>query len=168
MRWSGSDAGAYAWHRAHGNVVEAIECAIDAGLFAEASDLIAASWIHWINAGMYGTVLGWISRFPDAALNGDVRLLLAQAWAQSMSRSRAEAAATIARIEELVVADAGPLPDGFSSAAASLATLQGIFSWGDFDLGYAQAAARHRARGATITLAPGGLLGNGPEPALPW
>ena len=68
-----------------------------------------------------------------------MRLLLAQAWAQSLSRSRAEAAATIARIEPLVGADAGPLPDGFSSAAASLATLQGIFSWGDFDLGYAQA-----------------------------
>ena len=48
-------------------------------------------------------------------------------------------AATIARIEPLIGADTGPLPDGFSSAAASLATLQGIFSWGDFDLGYAQA-----------------------------
>ena len=72
-------------------------------------------------------------------MNDDVRLLLAQAWAQSLSRSRAEAAATIARIEPLVGADTGPLPDGFSSAAASLATLQGIFSWGDFDLGYTQA-----------------------------
>ena len=130
---------AYAWHRAHGNAAEAIESAIDAGMFTEASELIAASWIHWINAGMYSTVLGWTSRFPDAALNGDVRLLLARAWAQSMSRSRAEATASIARIKELDVTDAGPLPDGFSSAAASLATLQGIFSWGDFDLGYTQA-----------------------------
>ena len=130
---------AYSWHREQRNTVEAIGYAIDAGMFAEASDMIAASWIHWINAGRYSTVLAWIGRFPDAELNGDVRLLLAQAWAQSLSRSRAEAAATIARIEPLVGDDAGPLPDGFSSAAASLATLQGIFSWGDFDLGYAQA-----------------------------
>ena len=131
---------AYAWHRAHGNVVEAIEYAIDTDLFAEASDLIAGSWIHWINAGMYARCWDGSAASRTSALNGDVRLLLAQAWAQSMSRSRAEAAATIARIEELGVANGGPLPDGFSSAAASLATLQGIFSWGDFDLGYAQAA----------------------------
>ncbi len=130
---------AYGWHREQGNTVEAIGYAIDAGMFAEASDMIAISWIHWINAGMYRTVLAWIGRFPDAAVVDDVRLLLAQAWAQSLSRSRAEAAATIARIQPLVGSDAGPLPDGFSSAAASLATLQGIFSWGDFDQGYAQA-----------------------------
>ena len=120
---------AYGWHREQGNTVEAIGYAIDAGMFAEASDMIVISWIHWINAGMYRTVLAWIGRFPDAAVVDDVRLLLAQAWAQSLSRSRAEAAATIARIQPLVGSDAGPLPDGFSSAAASLATLQGIFSW---------------------------------------
>ncbi len=130
---------AYAWHREHGNTDEAIRYAIDAGMFAEASDQIATSWIHWINAGMSSTVLTWIRRFPDTALNGDVRLLLAQAWAQSLARRREQAAATIGRIEALVGADTGPLPDGFSSAAASLATLQGIFSWGDFDLGYTQA-----------------------------
>jgi LuxR family maltose regulon positive regulatory protein len=130
---------AYRWHHEHGNTAEAIGYAIDAGLFVEASGMIATSWIHWINAGMCSTVLRWIRRFPDATLTCDVRLLLAQAWSQSMSRRREQAGATIARIEELVGADTGPLPDGFSSATASLATLQGIFSWGDFDLGYTQA-----------------------------
>ncbi len=130
---------AYAWHREQGNTVEAIGYAIDADMFAEASELIATSWIHWVNAGMYSTVVRWIRRFPDATLSGDVRLLLAQAWAQSMSRQREEAAATISRIEPIIGVDTGPLPDGFSSVAASLATLQGIFSWGDFDLGYTEA-----------------------------
>jgi len=141
---------AYTWHRREGNTAEAIGYAIEAQLFAEASELLATSWIHWINAGRYSTVLAWIAHFPDVALNGDVRLLLVQAWAHSLSRSRAEAAASIARIEELIEQDAGPLPDGFSSAAASLATLQGTFSWGDYDLGYAQArrAAELEGRGS--------------------
>ena len=99
---------AYAWHREQGNTVEAIGYAIDADMFAEASELIATSWIHWVNAGMYSTVLTWIRRFPDATLSGDVRLLLAQAWAQSMSRQREEAAATISRIEAIVGVDTGP------------------------------------------------------------
>ena len=130
---------ASAWHRDHENLGEAIGYAIDAGMFADASLMITSSWIQWTNAGMCSTVLTWIGRFPDATLKDDVRLLLAQAWAHSLARSRAEAMATIARVEQLVDADAGPLPDGFSSAETSLATLQGIFSWGDFDLGYAQA-----------------------------
>jgi len=60
-----------------------------------------------------------------------VRLLLAQAWVQSLSGQQAEAAAGIARAERLVGAHTGPLPDGFSSAGASLAALQGVFQWGD-------------------------------------
>ena len=55
---------AYAWHREQGNTAEAIGYAIDAGMFGEASDLIATSWIHWVNAGMYSTVLAWISASP--------------------------------------------------------------------------------------------------------
>ncbi len=136
------------WHRGHGNLREAIGYAIDADMFAEASGMIASSWIQWTNAGMCSTVLTWIGRFPDATLKDDVRLLLAQAWAQSLARSRAEAMATIARVKPLVDTDAGALPDGFSSAAASLATLQAIFSWGDFDLGYAQAVRATELEGA--------------------
>ena len=121
---------AYAWHREHGDTSEAIDHAIEAGLQAEAADLVAATWITYVNTGRYDTVLAWIRRFPADFLDGDVRLLLAQAWVQSLSGQQVEAAGSIARAERLVGAHTGPLPDGFSSAQASLATLKGVFAWG--------------------------------------
>ena len=131
---------AFAWHRANGKTAEAIGYAIDAGMFTEASDMIATSWIHWINAGMYGTVLTWVHRLPTSVSSGDVRLQLVRAWAECLSGHKSPAVVTIGIVEELLSAsDDRPLPDGFSSGVASLATLQGIFSWGDLALGYSQA-----------------------------
>jgi LuxR family maltose regulon positive regulatory protein len=48
-----------------------------------------------------------------------------------MSGQRALAAESIARAERLVGTRPGPLPDGFSSAEASLATLRAVFPWGN-------------------------------------
>ena len=55
-----------------------------------------------MNAGRYDTVLAWIRRFPADFVDGDVRLLLAQAWAQSLSGQQAEAAVSIAGAQRLV------------------------------------------------------------------
>jgi LuxR family maltose regulon positive regulatory protein len=122
---------AYAWHREHGNTGEAIDHAIEAGLQADAAELVAATWATYVNAGRYDTVLAWIRRFPTDFVDIDVRLLLAQAWLLSVSGQQAEAAGSTARAERLVHAHTGRLPDGFSSAEASLATLKGVFPWGD-------------------------------------
>jgi ATP/maltotriose-dependent transcriptional regulator MalT len=122
---------AYAWHRDRGATSEAIDHAIEAGMHVDAADLVAETWWSRINAGRYDTVLAWIERFPADVLDRDVRLLLARAWTQSLSGQQAEAAATIARAEPLVGVDTGALPDGFSSAEASLATLKGAFAWGN-------------------------------------
>ena len=122
---------AYAYHREHGDTSDAIDHAIEARLHAEAADLVAATWYSYLNAGRYDTVLAWIRRFPADFVDSDVRLLLAQAWEQSLSGQQAEAAASIAGAERLVGDHTGPLPDGFSSAEASLATLQGVFPWGN-------------------------------------
>jgi LuxR family maltose regulon positive regulatory protein len=56
-----------------------------------------------------------------------------------MSGQQEEAADSIARAERLVGVDTGPLPDGFSSAEASLATLQGVFPWGNVRQAHAHA-----------------------------
>jgi len=122
---------AYAWHREQGDTTEAIDHAIAAGIYVEAADLVAAAWHSDVNAGRYDTVLGWIRRFPADFVDGEVRLLLAQAWALSLSGQQAEAESSIARAEPLVGAHTGRLPDGFSSAEASLATLRGVFPWGN-------------------------------------
>jgi LuxR family maltose regulon positive regulatory protein len=56
-----------------------------------------------------------------------------------MSGQQAAAAESIIRAERLVGAHTGPLPDGFSSAEASLATLKGTFPWGNVREAYAHA-----------------------------
>ena len=122
---------AYEWHRDHGTAAEAIHHALEAGAFAEAAELIAAVWIHYANECRYATVLAWLRRFPDATLRANVRLLLIEAWVLSMSARREDAAQIIAEIEHLGGLDDGPLPDGFSSAEASLTMLQATFPWGD-------------------------------------
>ena len=122
---------AYAWHRDHGTAGEAIRHAIAAGAYAEAAELIQRHWISYANTCRYDTVLAWLRRLPDEILHGDVQLLLIQAWVLSLSARREEAALAIAAIERLGDLGAGPLPDGFSSAEASLTLLRACFPWGD-------------------------------------
>ncbi len=122
---------AYTWHRDHGTAGEAIQHAIAAGAHAEAAELIETSWISYANTCRYDTVLAWLRRLPEEILSGDVQLLLVQAWVLSLSARREEAARAIAAVERLGDLGAGPLPDGFSSAEASLTMLRAAFPWGD-------------------------------------
>lgn len=126
---------ACAWHRDHGSLDEAIGHAVDAGAFADAGELIAASWGRYMRRCRYATVLAWLQRFPGEILRESQQLLLVYAWVLSSSARREEAASAIARVEELGQLDAGPLPDGFGSPAASLATLQAYLPWGDIGRG---------------------------------
>ena len=122
---------AYAWHRDHGTADEAIRHAIEAGAYAEAGEMIQGLWISYANTCRYDTVLAWIRRLPEEILSGDVHLLLVKAWVLSLSARQEEAAGAIAAAERLGDLGAGPLPDGFSSAEASLTMLRACFPWGD-------------------------------------
>ena len=122
---------AYAWHRDHGTADEAIHHAIAAGAYAEAAELIEGSWISYANTCRYDTVLAWLRRLPDETLGSNVQLLLIQAWVLSLSARREEAALAIAAVQRLGGLGAGPLPDGFSSAEASLTMVRACFPWGD-------------------------------------
>ena len=122
---------AYAWHRDHGMTGEAIAHAIAAGAHAEAAELIEASWVSYASSFSYDPVLAWIGQLPVEMQNGDVRLLLVKAWMLSLCGRRVEAAQVIAAAERLGEPGAGALPDGFSSAAASLTMLRAAFPWGD-------------------------------------
>jgi LuxR family maltose regulon positive regulatory protein len=113
--------------------------ALKAGAFVEAAELIAGAWIHAANAGRYATVMAWLQPLPADLLREHPLLLLVQAWMHSVLGDRDEAAAKIAALEELGNLDQGPLPDGSSSIAASLATLRAAYSWGDAGSGYENA-----------------------------
>ena len=99
--------------------------------YAEAAGLIQGLWISYANTCRYDTVLAWLRRLPGEILNGDVQLLLVQAWVLSLSARREEAARAIEAAERLGDLNTGPLPDGFSSAEASLTMLRACFPWGD-------------------------------------
>jgi LuxR family maltose regulon positive regulatory protein len=126
---------AFGWFLANGRHEEAIDHAIEAGAFDEASDLIAARWPVAANAGTSATVTGWIGRFPQPHRDRDVRLRLAQAWSLMMSGRGEEARRVIAAIEALPGAQAVPLLDGFSSVTSSLTMLRAVFPDGDHGAG---------------------------------
>jgi ATP/maltotriose-dependent transcriptional regulator MalT len=122
---------AYAWHRDHGMTGEAIAHAIAAGAHAEAAELIQTSWVSYANSCTYDAVLAWIRRLPEETQSGNTGLLLVRAWMLSLSGKREEAGQVIAAAERLGQPGGGPLPDGFSSAEASLTMLRACCPWGD-------------------------------------
>jgi LuxR family maltose regulon positive regulatory protein len=141
---------AYAWHRDHGSIEEAVEHAVEAEAFAEAGELIAARWAEYTNACRYATVLAWLERFPPEFVDANPTLVLVKAWVLSLSGRSEEAAGAIAAVERLGRIEEGPLPDGFSSLEASVATLRACMPSGDvrFGLDNARRAAELEASGS--------------------
>jgi LuxR family maltose regulon positive regulatory protein len=142
---------AFAWHRDHGSVDEAVGHALQAGAFSEAGDLVATVWKDYAGAGRHATVRTWLERFPVELLRENALLLLVDAWIHSLEGKREAAEAAIAafeQLEQLERPEAGRLPDGFSSLESSLATLRGTFPWGNVSVGlrYARRAAELEGR----------------------
>ena len=126
-------ARAAAWSLQQGAIPEAISHTRATGDLEVAADLVATYWPVYGNSGRIHTALGWIEEFPIPILHGDVRLLLAKAWLLSLCGDRDGSLEVIAALEaqSTLDLDRGPLPDGFSTARASLATLRAAFPWGD-------------------------------------
>jgi LuxR family maltose regulon positive regulatory protein len=122
---------AFGWHSHSGTTDEAIHHAVAAGAFAEAGQLIAETWVHYVNAGRTSSVLDWLQRFPDALLHDDARLLLVKAWVLALRAREDDMRAAMARVRELGDLGDGPLPDGFASVESSLSVLSATFGWGD-------------------------------------
>jgi LuxR family maltose regulon positive regulatory protein len=72
---------ACAWHRAQGNVDEAIGHATAAGDFTVACDLIARHWAPLFNLGQAETVARWVDALPREFAVADARVCVARAWA---------------------------------------------------------------------------------------
>jgi LuxR family transcriptional regulator, maltose regulon positive regulatory protein len=62
---------------------------------------------------------------------GEPEIVIGAAWMLSLSAKREEAGQVIAAAERLGQPGGGPLPDGFSSAEASLTMLRACCPWGD-------------------------------------
>lgn len=114
------------WHRASGTADEAIHHALAGGSYAVAEELIAETWVHYVNAGRTASVLDWLTRLPRL----DGHLLLVAAWTHALRGDEDGMRAALARAEP-VAAGSGALPDGFASLESSLSVLRAAFAWGD-------------------------------------
>jgi LuxR family transcriptional regulator, maltose regulon positive regulatory protein len=122
---------AFDWHAASGTTDEAIHHALAAHAYAEAGQLIARTWVHYVNAGRTSSVLDWLVRFPDDVLAGDARLSLVHAWISALRGDHDDQRRALTRVAAHGSGDDGPLPDGFASVASSAAVLRAAFAWGD-------------------------------------
>jgi len=130
---------AYAWHRDHGSVDEAMHHATEAGAFGEAAELVATWAFLYIGLGRHTTLQGWLRGLPRELVRGNAHLLLIEAWLASDLGRQDEAAEAIAAVEQLREPQVGPLRDGFSSLESSVATLRALYSWGDVSAAYESA-----------------------------
>jgi LuxR family maltose regulon positive regulatory protein len=105
---------AAAWHRAAGNLDEAIGHASAAGEFAQAAALIAQHWLTYWRRGQRATVARWLDRLPEAAILADPPVAYVAAWIRGYSGASKQQTedwlAVVGRDSA-----AGSLPDGVDS-----------------------------------------------------
>ena len=131
---------AAAWHRAAGNLEEAIRHATAAGDLDDAAELIAANWRAYFNGGQTETVARWIDALPRDYVVSDARLCLARGWV----------ALYLGRLDEgeALIRDAqaarlpGPFHDGSTSLEANVAFLESLRAALGGDVGASVHAAR--------------------------
>ncbi|HEY3021331.1 MAG TPA: AAA family ATPase, partial [Solirubrobacteraceae bacterium] len=116
-------ARAAAWHRARGDVDDAIHHSFAAGDLATASELVAAYWLARFNRGELAGVTGWLASLPGELVERDTRLWLARVWTALDSGHLAEV--------EPLLADAGRAASGERAAWAALLRALHTFKAGD-------------------------------------
>ena len=113
---------AYEWHLREGLVAEAITHAIAAGDHSQAAELIAASWLDFVNRGELATVEAWTRALPPKLAESDPRLFLARAWMLLVLGRPGDVEAEVRAAERGTLP--GPLADGSSSVASSAALVR--------------------------------------------
>ena len=113
---------AYEWHLREGLVAEAISHAIAAGDHGRAAELMAASWLSFVNRGELVTLEAWARALPPQVAESDPRLCLARAWMLLVLGRPGEVEAEVRAAERGSLP--GPLGDGSSSIESSAALVR--------------------------------------------
>jgi LuxR family maltose regulon positive regulatory protein len=131
---------ASAWHRAHGDITEAISHAISAGDLGDARELIVSRWHACFSEGLFETVESWLDRLPPEMVTQDTRLCLVRAWlARNLGR--------LDEVEPWVdAAEAGvpqgPLREGVASIESAACMLRAGYRQMIGDLAGAESPSR--------------------------
>jgi LuxR family maltose regulon positive regulatory protein len=131
---------AFEWYSDVGYTEKAIRHAVAAGAVEAAANLAAERWTPRLHCGEARETLRWLDALPAEAFASDARLLLAEAWAASLTNRR-EVALHALQAGGSIVLD-GTFPDG-SSLEASAAIVEACFPRGDVA---AMLAAAQRGR----------------------
>ena len=131
---------AYEWYAGEGMAAEAITHAVAAGDHAKAAEMVAASWLDFVNRGELVTVGTWVRALPPKIAGSDPRLCLARAWMLLVLGRAGEVEAEVRAAMRHPLP--GPLADGASSvqSSAALVTTSARLLLGDVS-GAAQSAA---------------------------
>jgi LuxR family transcriptional regulator, maltose regulon positive regulatory protein len=113
---------AYEWHLREGLVAEAISHAIAAGDHARAAELMATSWLSFVNRGELVTLEAWARALPPQVAESDPRLFLARAWMLLVLGRPGDVEAEVRAAERGTLL--GPLGDGSSSIESSAALVR--------------------------------------------
>ena len=125
---------AAAWHRAAGNVEEAIYHATTAGEFPAAASLIASHWLAYWRRGQRATVSRWLDGFPDEAILADPPVAYVAAWIGGFNgASKQQTERWLAVVDD--PSWEGELPDGIGSLAFGAALTRAAMLFDDVGRG---------------------------------
>jgi LuxR family transcriptional regulator, maltose regulon positive regulatory protein len=119
------------WHHEHGDTDQAVVHWLAAGDLEPAADVVAASCVHMIDLGQYGTACHYLAQFTDRQILGRPPLLLAAGWVYGVG---APHFANHRRCENLVQAavsipmDDGPSRDDSASLRSGQAQLRAFMA----------------------------------------
>jgi LuxR family transcriptional regulator, maltose regulon positive regulatory protein len=131
---------AFEWYRDFGYTDEAIRHAVAAGAVEAAVDLAAERWAPRLDCAEARTTLRWLDALPAEAVASDARVLLAKAWAASLTNLHEEGLHALQAAAGVGLD--GTFPDG-SSLEASAAMIEACFPRGNAG---AMLAAAQRGR----------------------
>jgi LuxR family maltose regulon positive regulatory protein len=131
------------WHRANGDIAEAIHHSLQGGDARGAGELIAQHWNTYFNNGLASTVDSWLDRLPPDMVMTDSRLCLTRAWL-ARHLGRLDQVERWVSAAERASSPRGPLPGGPSSVESAACLLRAGYRHMVGDLAGASIAA-HRA-----------------------
>ncbi len=116
------------WFASRGHTDEAIQHLLAAGDTENASVLIQASWLTYVDAGRGATVVRWLESMgsPDSSATPAARVTAA--WMAALVGNESLLSDHVAALAEL--GDYGPLPDGTRSVESAIALIGGLFGYG--------------------------------------
>jgi ATP/maltotriose-dependent transcriptional regulator MalT len=116
------------WFRRHDHIDEAVAHLLAAGRHGEASALVQANWMAYVDAGRGQTVLSWLASLGSLATLTDPAAGVTAAW---MAALVGDEPALIEHLEALkAFGEHGPLPDGTRSVESAISMIQGLFGFG--------------------------------------